>query len=95
MPPLLSQEQIDARLQQLDGWVQAGVYITRDYTFPSFAGSIAFVNRVAEAAESMDHHPDITINYTRVSLSITTHSEGGLTRRDFTLASRIDRLQII
>ena len=92
MPPLLSQEEIDNRLNSLDGWRQEGRCILRDFTFPSFKEAISFVNRVADVAEEIDHHPDIAINYTRVSLSITTHSEGALTRRDFRLAGRIDSL---
>ena len=93
MPPLLEQDEIDNRLKELNGWRQDGPRIARDFALPSFKAAMAFVNRVAEVAEEMDHHPDITINYTRVSLSITTHSEGGLTRRDFRLAGRIDGLQ--
>jgi len=92
VPPLLSQEEIDSRLNGLDGWRQEGRYIVRAFSFPSFKEAIAFVNRVAEVAEEIDHHPDITINYTRVTFSITTHSAGGLTRRDFRLAGRIDGL---
>ena len=93
MPPLLSQEEIGDRLQQLNGWRQVGRCILRDFTFPSFKEAMSFVNQVAEEAEGINHHPDITINYTRVALSITTHSEGGLTRRDFRLAGIIDGLQ--
>jgi 4a-hydroxytetrahydrobiopterin dehydratase len=89
---LLSQEEIDDRLAGLNGWRQEGRRILRDYAFPSFREAMAFVNRVAEVADEIDHHPDITISYTSVRLSITTHSEGGLTRRDFRLAGRIDGL---
>ena len=92
MPPLLSQEEIDDRLAGLNGWRQEGRRILQDYAFSSFKEAMAFVNRVAEVADEIDHHPDITINYTSVRLSITTHSEGGLTRRDFRLAGRIDGL---
>ena len=93
MPPLLSQEDIDSRLNHLEGWRQEGRTLVRDFTFPSFKDAIAFVNRVVAAAEEIDHHPDITINYTRVTLSITTHSAGGITRRDFRLSERVDALQ--
>lgn len=93
MPPLLSQEEIDSRLKELQGWRQEGRCIVRDFKFPYFREAMAFVNRVAEVAEEIDHHPDIAINYTKVTLSITTHSAGGLTRRDFRLAGRIGGLQ--
>ena len=92
MPPLLSHQEIDARLKEAEGWRQEGRYIARDFEFPSFTQAMVFVNRVAEAAEEMDHHPDITISYTRVTLSVTTHSEAGLTRRDFRLATMINGL---
>ena len=92
MPPLLPHEEIEEMLSRLDGWRQDGLCILRDFVFGSFKDAMAFVNRVAEVAEEIDHHPDITINYTRVTMSITTHSVGGLTRRDFRLAGRIDGL---
>ena len=92
VPSLLSPEEIDARLREVTGWQMAGEAIRRDYSFPAFIDAVSFVNRVAEQAEEMDHHPDITISYTRVTLSITTHVSGGLTRRDFQLAKAIDGL---
>ena len=92
MPPLLSQEEVDERLSRLERWRQEGRCILRDFTLPSFGEAMAFVNRLAEVAEELDHHPDIAISYSGVSLSITTHSVGGLTRRDFRLAGRIDAL---
>ena len=92
MPPLLSQEEIDERLKGLPGWRREDRRILKDYTLLSFKAAMDLVNRVAAVAEEMDHHPDIAINYDRVTLSITTHSEGGLTRRDFRLAGKIDGL---
>lgn len=94
MPPLLEQDEIVNSLKELSGWRQDGRRIAQDFALPSFKEAMAFVNRVAEVAEEMDHHPDIIVNYTRVNLSITTHSEGGLTRRDFRLAGRIDGLHV-
>ena len=91
-PPLLSQEEIEARLNEVEGWRQDGRAICRDLIFPSFVEAVAFVNRVAEVAEESDHHPNIAIDYKRVSLSITTWASGGLTRRDFRLAGKIDGL---
>ena len=92
MPPILPQEEIDKRLKGINDWRQDDRHIVRDFSFPSFKEAITFVNRVAEISEEIDHHPDIAINYRRVTLSITTHSEGGITRRDFRLAGRIDGL---
>ena len=92
MPALLTQEEIDSRLQQVQGWLQDGLIIQRKFRFSSFAEGMEFVNHVAQVSEEMDHHPGIAINYNRVTLSITTHSEGGLTRRDFRLAGKIDGL---
>ena len=90
--PLLSQEDIDERLAKHPHWCQEDRCIARDFTFASFKEAISFVDLVAEAAEEMDHHPDFKISYKRVTLSITTHSEGGLTRRDFRLVEKIDQL---
>ena len=92
MPPLLTQTEVQERLGALDGWRRDGNYIVKELGFPSFEAAMELVNRVAEVSEEIDHHPDITIVYTRVTLSITTHSAGGLTRRDFRLAGLIDGL---
>ena len=92
MPPLLTDAEVQERLGALDDWSRDGDYIVKELRFPSFKAAMEFVNRVADVSEEIDHHPDITIVYTRVTLSITTHSEGGLTRRDFRLAGLIDGL---
>jgi len=89
---LLDQAGIEAGLGRLDGWSRQGDEIRRTFEFDSFARSIEFVNRVADAAESADHHPDIDIRYSRVTLALSTHSAGGLTDRDFDLAAKIDGL---
>jgi len=89
---LLDDAAIDARLGQLDGWTRNGGSITRTFRFDSFMPAVSFVNRVAEAAEAADHDPDIDVRYSRVTLTLSTHSAGGLTRKDFDLASRIDGL---
>jgi len=88
----LSDEQIKQRMAALDGWALDGNEIRRTFTFDAFMAGIRFVQKVAELAEEADHHPDILINYDRVTLSLSTHSEGGLTDRDMDLARRIDRL---
>jgi 4a-hydroxytetrahydrobiopterin dehydratase len=87
---LLSDLEIRTGLDQLDGWTRDGPVIRKTYTLDSFAEAIAFVNRIAELAERADHHPDIDIRYDRVGCALSTHSAGGLTRKDFDLARQID-----
>ena len=90
--PTLSREEIEERLKKLRGWTLEGNAIKRQYTFAGFPEAIAFVNRLAPEAEKADHHPDILINYKRVTLTYSTHSEGGLTEKDFQGAAAADRL---
>jgi len=90
MPNKLTEKEISERLSKIPGWERQGQEISRLYTFPGFPEAIAFVNRVAELAETMDHHPDILIQYRKVRLTLSTHSAGGLTDLDFTLAQKID-----
>ena len=86
LPP----EEIKNRLTGLAGWQLADNAIKKQFKFNDFMSAMAFVNRVADAAEAVDHHPDITINYTRVTMSLSTHSAGGITVKDFELAQKID-----
>jgi 4a-hydroxytetrahydrobiopterin dehydratase len=79
-------------MRQVPGWSLEGSAIRRQYTFETFADAVSFVVRVGFAADAADHHPDILINYRRVTLSYTTHSEGGLTEKDFAGAAEADRL---
>jgi 4a-hydroxytetrahydrobiopterin dehydratase len=88
----LSKTEIQERLKSLEGWSHAGKALHKKFTFKSFLPAIAFVNKLAEAAEAAAHHPDITINYSVVLLSLSTHSEGGVTEKDFDLAARIDQI---
>ena len=83
---VLSNEQVDTGLAQLEDWTRAGDSIRRTFHFESFPAAIAFVNRVADAAEGLDHHPDIDIRYQDVTLTLSTHSEGGITEKDLDLA---------
>jgi 4a-hydroxytetrahydrobiopterin dehydratase len=87
---LLDDAEIRGQLDALYGWEREGHAIRKTYTLDSFAEAVAFVNRIAELAERADHHPDMDIRYTRVTCSLSTHSAGGLTRRDFDLARSID-----
>ena len=86
----LTEAQVRQALQTLSGWVVKGLQISKQYTFNDFLEAMAFVNRVAALAEAADHHPDITIHYNRVILTLATHSAGGLTEKDFALARQID-----
>jgi 4a-hydroxytetrahydrobiopterin dehydratase len=89
-PRVLSEQEVQAALAQLDGWELRDGRLRRQYTFRTFLRAIAFVNSVAYVAESHGHHPDITINYNRVTLRLITHTAGALTDRDFALAKDID-----
>ena len=88
---LLSKAEIDEQLKTLDGWTLDGDAIRKQFTFKGFPEAIAFVNRLVPDAERADHHPDITINYRRVTLSWSTHDEGGLTAKDIAGAKMADR----
>ena len=88
----LSQADAEQRIKSLSGWTLYGDEIRKQYTFKDFTEAIAFVNRLAPVAEAADHHPDILINYKRVTLTYSTHSEGGLTDKDFAGAAAADRL---
>jgi 4a-hydroxytetrahydrobiopterin dehydratase len=79
-------------LEGAKGWVLEGAAIRKQFTLASFPDAIAFVTRLAFDAEAADHHPDILINYKRVTLTYSTHSEGGLTEKDFAGAAAADRL---
>lgn len=89
----LSKVEIQQKLKKMEGWSHAGKALQKRFTFKSFLLAMEFVNKLAEAAEKAGHHPDITINYNLVTLSLSTHSEGGVTERDFALASQIDQIR--
>jgi 4a-hydroxytetrahydrobiopterin dehydratase len=86
----LEDSEIGERLEGLSGWERDGDAIVKEYDCGDFKGSVAFVNKVLPVAEDMDHHPDVAISWATVKLTVSTHSEGGLTANDFELASRID-----
>jgi 4a-hydroxytetrahydrobiopterin dehydratase len=87
----LSRADAEQRLKTLNGWTLDGDAIRKQYTFKDFLQAIAFVNCLAPKAEGADHHPDILINYKRVTLTYSTHSEGGLTDKDFAGAASADQ----
>jgi 4a-hydroxytetrahydrobiopterin dehydratase len=80
--PLLTDEQIASALTSLPGWERDGNTIRKTFAFTGFPAAVAFVTRLVPGAEAADHHPDLTINYRRVTVSFTTHSAGGLTEKD-------------
>jgi 4a-hydroxytetrahydrobiopterin dehydratase len=88
----LSDSEIEERLAGLSGWERAGETIRKSFGRRDFVGSVRFVERLVEPAESMNHHPDLEISWDTVTVSLATHSEGGLTAADFELAAKIDAL---
>jgi 4a-hydroxytetrahydrobiopterin dehydratase len=86
----LSDVEIHRALSALNGWSRRGDALVKTFTFQRFAEGIAFVNRVARIADDMDHHPDIDIRYTKVTMTLSTHDAGGVTTTDFKLAERIE-----
>jgi 4a-hydroxytetrahydrobiopterin dehydratase len=89
---LLGQDEIERRLGELDGWVREGDAIAKRFERGDFLGSVALVNAIAPAAEEMNHHPDLAISWSTVTVTLSTHSAGGITPKDFELAKRIDSL---
>ena len=90
----LSAEEIEANLPDLKNWTVGNDKLSKKYEFANFAESLSFVNRVAEIAESLDHHPDVLFGWGYAEFFITTHDAGGITQRDFELAKRIDEIEI-
>ena len=88
----LTPAQIKAALPAVKNWKKKGAEITRTYQFKDFAGAMAFGNKVAKVAEEANHHPDIDIRWNKVTLTLATHSEGGLTQKDFDVAKKADAL---
>ena len=86
----LVEKEIATRLKEVDGWKSFGDAITKEFVLRDFPDAIAFAVRVAFGAEASDHHPDITVSYKRVILTYSTHSEGGITEKDFAGAKMAD-----
>jgi 4a-hydroxytetrahydrobiopterin dehydratase len=89
---VLSDDEVAQRLEGLDGWERKGDAIVKDFKLADFKGSVDFVNALTPVAEEMNHHPDLEISWNTVSVSLSTHSAGGLTENDFELAGKIDGL---
>ena len=88
---LLSREEILQRMPTLTGWTLDGSALRKQFTFAGFPEAVEFVSRLVPDAEAADHHPDVLINYKRVTLTYSTHSEGGITAKDFAGAAAADR----
>jgi len=88
----LSDDEVKSRLSGIDGWELAGDAIEKQFELDDFSGSVEFVNRITPVANEMNHHPDLAISWNKVTVTLSTHSEGGLTENDFELAQKIDRL---
>jgi 4a-hydroxytetrahydrobiopterin dehydratase len=89
---LLGDAEVEERLAQLSGWTRSGEAIEKSFRRGDFVGSVEFVSSLVEPAEAMNHHPDLAISWDTVTVTISTHSEGGLTAADFELAAKIDAL---
>ncbi len=90
--PPLSDIEIQRELGALPGWARRGNTLVKSYTFNAFLAGVDWVRRVADLAESMNHHPDIDIRYTKITATLSTHDSGGITTKDIALAKGIDAL---
>ncbi len=91
--PRLEEAELAAHLRVLPGWSRAGGAISKEFRFPSYAATIAFVNAVAAIAERCDHHPDLGVHYDRCSVAWSTHSAGGVTLNDVICAAKVEGLR--
>jgi 4a-hydroxytetrahydrobiopterin dehydratase len=89
---LLSDDEIESRLGELEGWTRDGDSIVKSFKNEDFVGSVRFVDAVVEPAEDMGHHPDLSISWDEVTVSITNHAAGGLTENDFELAKKVEEV---
>jgi 4a-hydroxytetrahydrobiopterin dehydratase len=88
----LGDGEIEAKLADLNGWERRGEAIVKSFERGDFVGSVRFVDSLVGPAEAMGHHPDVAISWDTVTVTLSTHSEGGLTAADFELATKIDAL---
>ena len=92
MSAVLNPAAIQVALQDLPGWESHGDSIARVFQFRDFLGAIVFVNKIAAAAETANHHPDILISYNNVTLTLISHDSGGVTERDIRMAGKINEI---
>lgn len=88
----MSESEVHSALEHASHWSETGEAIQRTFQFENFLASLEFVNRVGVEAERVSHHPDILIRYNKVTLTLSTHDAGGLTRKDFDMAATIDKM---
>ena len=92
MSIVLTAPEIELALQKLPGWASSGIAIERVFQFGDFLQAMKFVNQIADAAEAANHHPDILINYNKVTLTLLSHDSGGVTQRDIRMAGKINEI---
>ena len=92
MSAVLSDAELQQALQKLPGWKKNGNAIERNFQFANFVQAMDFVNQIAEAAEAVNHHPDIHISYNKVTMTLVSHDSGGVTQRDIRMAGKINEL---
>ena len=89
---VLASDAVAARLKELPGWTFEESSLRRRFTFPGFPDAVSFIVRLGFVAESADHHPDLLVNFKRVTVTYSTHSEGGVTEKDFDGATKADAI---
>ncbi len=90
--PALTTKQIGLHLKAVPNWSKRARTILRTFKFEGFLNSLDFINRIARRAQKINHHPDIDIRFNKVTLKLTTHDEGGITEKDFSLAQHCDEV---
>jgi len=89
---VLTDAEIQTAITKLAGWQRNGIAIQRVFQFPDFKAAMVFVNKIADAAEQADHHPDIDIRYNKVTMALVSHDSGGVTARDVGMAEKINQI---
>ena len=92
MSTVLTSTEIDLALQKLPGWTRTTSTIERIFQFDDFVQAMKFVNQIATAAQAANHHPDILISYSKVTLALVSHDSGGVTQRDIQMAGKINEI---
>jgi 4a-hydroxytetrahydrobiopterin dehydratase len=88
---VLDKDEVNNGLARLEGWAVENYCLVKEFKFNTFSEALNFMNRLAPVAEKLNHHPDWSNSYNKVAISLTTHSEGGLTKKDFAFAEAAER----